>query len=507
MADEKGPSFLLSVRFLTAIIAFLGYGVQYIQRVNMSTAIVCMLNHTAIREELISTSLDNDMSFDSNFYNTTELIESDCYFKDVAGLSDADGPFVWSRQIQGLILSAYFYGYLTTQVAGGYASLVFGAKITLAFAILVGSIFTLLAPLAASWSYGALVACRFLTGVAHGAFWPSMSSLWAYWAPPLERSRLVGIANAGSQIGNVVSFSLGGYLCVNGFNGGWPSIFYVFGGVGIVWVILWVALTAKSPAEHHFISQAEKEYIIANTKKTSIKQKSTPWLGIIKSASFWGLVSAHFSSNFGTYLFLTQLPTYMKEILKFDIKSSGGLSSLPFIFFWFIILLSSMIGDKMIESKKFSREAVRKIFNTLGLILPALAVGGLCFVTCSTPYIGVALLVVGLSTTGCGYGAGFMVNYNDIAGPYAGLVFGMVNTFGTMPGFIAPGLVGVLTPNGLQSEWRIVFIITIIIYVIGAIGYCILGKAETEAYAQTKSETVDEVGQVEENMPLNQSKA
>lgn len=49
--------------------------------------------------------------------------------------------------------------------------------------------------------------------------------------------------------------------------------------------------------------------------------------------------------------------------------------------------------------------------------------------------------------SGCGYGAGFMVNYNDIAGPYAGLVFGMVNTFGTMPGFIAPGLVGILTPR------------------------------------------------------------
>jgi len=72
---------------------------------------------------------------------------------------------------------------------------------------------------------------------------------------------------------------------------------------------------------------------------------------------------------------------------------------LPFIFFWFMILLSSMIGDKMIESGKFTREAVRKIFNTLGLVLPAIAVFGLSFVTCSTPYIGVALLVAGLSTT------------------------------------------------------------------------------------------------------------
>ena len=88
MANENGPTFILSVRFLIAIIAFLGYGVQYIQRVNMSTAIVCMLNHTAIKEQLISTSLENDMSLDSNLYNTSETIdapESICYFKQLPG--------------------------------------------------------------------------------------------------------------------------------------------------------------------------------------------------------------------------------------------------------------------------------------------------------------------------------------------------------------------------------------------------------------------------------------
>ena len=30
-----------------------------------------------------------------------------------------------------------------------------------------------------------------------------MSTLWSAWAPPTERSRLAGIANAGAQIGNV----------------------------------------------------------------------------------------------------------------------------------------------------------------------------------------------------------------------------------------------------------------------------------------------------------------
>lgn len=52
-----------------------------------------------------------------------------------------------------------------------------------------------------------------------------------------------------------------------------------------------------------------------------------------------------------------------------------------------------------------------------------------------------------LISSGCGYGAGFMVNYNDVAGAYSGLVFGIANTFGTVPGFVAPAIVGALTTH------------------------------------------------------------
>lgn len=33
------------------------------------------------------------------------------------------------------------------------------------------------------------------------------------------------------------------------------------------------------------------------------------------------LFIGHVCSNWGTYLFLTNIPSYMKEVLKFDIKS------------------------------------------------------------------------------------------------------------------------------------------------------------------------------------------
>ena len=67
--------------------------------------------------------------------------------------------------------------------------------------------------------------------------------------------------------------------------------------------------------------------------------------------------------------------------------------------FWFVIILSSVIGDKLIQTKILSKTGVRKLFSALGLILPMCAVIGLCFVTCAIPYVGVALLTFGLSAT------------------------------------------------------------------------------------------------------------
>lgn len=150
-----------------------------------------------------------------------------------------------------------------------------------------------------------------------------------------------------------------------------------------------------------------------------------------------------------------------------------------------------------------SKTVVRKLFNTLGLILPAGAVIALSFVTCSMPYVGVALLTLGLATTGCGYGAGFMVNYNDIAGSFAGLSFGLANTFGTVPGIVAPSLVGLLTPNQKQSEWQFVFLITAVVYVVGALGFLIMGSGELQPWA-AKKPNQNETRNEDEEIPLNQ---
>jgi MFS family permease len=156
---------------------------------------------------------------------------------------------------------------LKKKIPGGWLSFRFGGKVVLGLSMGIGSAITMLIPLCASIHYWALIVCLFFTGAAHGSFWPSVSSFWAYWAPDSEKSRLVGMASSGAKVGNIIALSLGSVLCLYGFAGGWPSIFYIFGSIGIVWSVLWFLLSTNSPKDHRFIGAKEKAFILDETKK------------------------------------------------------------------------------------------------------------------------------------------------------------------------------------------------------------------------------------------------
>lgn len=45
---------------------------------------------------------------------------------------------------------------------------------------------------------------------------------------------------------------------------GWPSVFYFFGCLGIVWYVFWSYRASSTPNEDPRISDGEKAYIVAN---------------------------------------------------------------------------------------------------------------------------------------------------------------------------------------------------------------------------------------------------
>jgi len=64
--------------------------------------------------------------------------------------------------------------------------------------------------------------------------------------------------------------------------------------------------------------------------------------------------------NYGYETLMTELPTYMKQVLRFSLKSNGLLSSLPYLAMWLFSMFISVVADWMISSKRFSHTATQR---------------------------------------------------------------------------------------------------------------------------------------------------
>lgn len=73
--------------------------------------------------------------------------------------------YKWDAETQGWILGSFFYGYIVTQIPGGYIASRVGGKLLLGLGILGTSVFTLFTPLAADLGVVTLVVLRALEGL------------------------------------------------------------------------------------------------------------------------------------------------------------------------------------------------------------------------------------------------------------------------------------------------------------------------------------------------------
>lgn len=154
-------------------------------------------------------------------------------------------------------------------------------------------------------------------------------------------------AYAGAQFGTVIALPISGALAASG--AGWPSIFYLFGAAAILWSVCFFLLGADSPSKHRTISQEERVYIEESLRTVEKKEDGkvqevsraanvavrlcddlllqklrTPWREIFTSWSMWAIILAHCGQNWGYWTLLTEMPTYMKNVLKFNME---GVSS------------------------------------------------------------------------------------------------------------------------------------------------------------------------------------
>ncbi|XP_030764392.1 sialin-like [Sitophilus oryzae] len=451
--EARGGIGKISTRYLLAILGCIGMGIIYGLKVNFHVAIVSMVNHTAVGG--------------SDHGDAAE-----------------DGPFVWSKMVQGLLLSSYFWGYLITQVPGGRIAELFSAKWVMFFSVAINVVGTLLSPIMSEIHYAALIGIRVAQGMGGGVTFPGMHVLLAHWAPPNERSVMSSIVYAGTALGTV-SFMLAAGLIANYLD--WKYVFYIEGSVSAIWLFLWMCMIADTPASQKLISPEEREYIMTSLdqKQASQSTKSQetpklPWKSALTSPAFLAILIAHTCSNWGWYMVLIELPLYMKGVLKFKISENAILTSLPFFTMWLFSIILSKTLDTLREKKKISTTAARKIATGFASIVPLACFLVLCYVEHRT--LAVVLMTVATTAIG-GIFCGFLSNHIDIAPNFAGTLVALTNSAATIPGIMVPIVVGKLTKDDDSiRSWRIIFWVTIVLYVIEILVYMAFGSGEEQKW-------------------------
>ncbi|CAO1314915.1 unnamed protein product [Diamesa tonsa] len=433
-------------RYLVVLMAFFGFFNVYALRVNLSVAIVAMTENRTILHENGTTSYDQ-------------------YFD-------------WDSKQKGFVLSSFFYGYILTQFAGGYYSSRMGGNLIFGVGIGMTALLTLITPWAANMGVGTLIAVRVVEGIFEGVTFPCIHAVWSRWSPPLERSRMASLAFAGNYAGTVVSMPLSGILAVKY---GWESIFYVFGAIGCIWFVCWIVIVKKSPQEDPFITEEEKRYIVNSLGNRKVGEVLTPpWKQIFTSTAVWAIVASHFSENWGFYTLLTQLPTFLKDTLHFQLEKTGFVSAIPYLTMGILLGVSGYLADWTQVKGYLTTTQVRRYFNcgaflaqTVFMMLAAYLLEPTISVVCIT-------IAVGL---GAFAWSGFAVNHLDVAPQYASILMGISNTFATVPGIVSPLLTGFIVTTPSEEEWKKVFYLAAGIYLIGIFVYGIFASGKLQPWA------------------------
>ncbi|EDV38028.1 uncharacterized protein Dana_GF13752 [Drosophila ananassae] len=458
-ANEK----FFGVRHVQCVLCFFCLAMSYAWRVNLSVALVAM----------------EEPRTDNSTNSSTESGQDD----SAKGLFDAEEYYKFTESQSSYMLSSFFFGYIVTQVPGGYIAQRYGAKILLMWGLGIAAVMTMISPLSLKLGgWFALCCVRFAMGLSQGAVHPATHSLLSKWSPAEERGILGTICYSGAQFGTVVMLATSGFIADSFM--GWPSIFYLGGACGFIWILFWYFFSASTPEEHKMISEGELKFITESRSdgkmQSAEKLAPTPWVAIFSSMPFLSLLIVHCTHMFGFWLLLTQIPSYMKNIYDVNIKSSALLSSLPYM----VMLLMSFFFvwlSKVLQRKEgVSLSLNRKLFNSIGHWIPVFSLIALGYVPREDAALAVTLLCLTVGISAATY-LGFQVNHIDLSPNYAGTLMGLTNGAANVMSGIAPLAVGqIVQDRSSVSDWRLVFFLAAAFYFVGNLLFIIFGRTEVQ---------------------------
>jgi ACS family hexuronate transporter-like MFS transporter len=268
----------------------------------------------------------------------------------------------------------------------GYVLDSIGLKLGFALFATAWSLITMAHGLAGNWQV--LLGLRGALGVAEGCAQPAGMKAVSTWFPAKERGFAGGFFNIGASMGAVLAPPLVAWSILL-WN--WRAAFLVAGGLGLVWVLLWL-FAYQSPDKHKALSDDERD-LIASGQEAHLEGAGTKpsMLSLLKRRNFWGIALPRFLADptWGTLSFW--VPLYLTTVRHFDLAQIAMFAWLPFVaadigclFGPAVVLFLQRRGVSLIDARRWA--------FTLGAVLMT----GMMFVgRVESPYVAIALLCLG----------------------------------------------------------------------------------------------------------------
>jgi len=334
-----------------------------------------------------------------------------------------------------------------------------------------------------------VVTVRVLQGFLEAPSYPILAAMISKWAPKEEHSSYNAFVMLGGTFGVILGFPLCGVILQNW---GWEAVFYVTAAVTAVWILLWTSLVHENPEDHPYISSQELQLITANrtydpSKKGDEKNVNNLRLfaDAITTPAMLANMLMEFANTWGLIVLLTYGPTFMKEVLNFDLKDNGLLSSLPWLCRFLFAQVIGIISGYLIKKQAVTPFKMQKLNSVVATLIPGIGMIWFSFTTEDT-----ALCMFILSISFGFNGAcvvGHALNNMTIAPNRAGTAYGLSNGCGNMAGFLAPLAIAAILGEGHDPEeslnrWKIVFGIPLVLYSLSLATFFTFGSGEVQEF-------------------------
>jgi MFS family permease len=250
---------------------------------------------------------------------------------------------------EGWLLSAFIWICVLLQVPGGILLDRWGTRRLTAAAVGFWSVAT--AATALSFNYLFLFGARVLLGIGEAPTFPAGVRAVREWAPMRERAWATAIFQAGPAFGTATSAVIVGWLISVA---GWRVAFAASGGIGLVWVVLWLRYF-RDPAEARWLSEPERQMILAERSPGGTAGRGLSIAELMRYRTMWGLFIVQGCVNYTQYLGLTWLPSYLVRSRGLNLMNSGVDLAIIYLGACAITLMAGRLSDAMLTD-----EAARK---------------------------------------------------------------------------------------------------------------------------------------------------